>query len=275
MALKIKQNIVLIAAVACGLVAAVLANTWLRGKNREFAELRDRLIGKVEKVDVVVAARTLPKGTVIQVGDIGQRTVFKNGLHSGAIAPENYERIVGRKLANTLEASSPILWSDIEGGQVTARGLSSDIRTGMRAVSIAVSGANAVSGLVLPNDTVDVLGTFVFGSEGDLTANNLVTLTVLQNVTVLATGTDTAKTLTTSSRAVGGYSTVTLEVTPREAEILVFAQQLKGRLTLTLRNPTDVTNEQELPRIDFKKIEGELQQLNEYRQKTIRGRSLR
>ena len=274
MAIKIKQNIVLIAAVICGLVAAVLANTWLQGKNREYRLLREALIGKVEKTEVVVARRTLPKGTVIQISDIGTRKVFKNGLHSGAVPPENYERLIGRKLANTLEEASPILWSDIEGGQATARGLSSDIRTGMRAVSIAVSGANAVSGLVLPNDTVDVLGTFVFGSENDLTASDLVTLTVLQNVTVLATGTDTAKTLATSSRAVGGYSTVTLEVTPREAEILVFAQQMKGRLTLTLRNPTDVTNEKELPRIDFKKIEGELQQLNDYRQSTIRGRSI-
>ncbi|MCL1856459.1 MAG: RcpC/CpaB family pilus assembly protein, partial [Kiritimatiellaeota bacterium] len=91
---------------------------------------------------------------------------------------------------------------------------------------------------------------------------------------VLATGMETAKSVASGGHHAGGYSTVTLEVTPREAEVLVFAQQMKGRLSLTLRNPSDIYYEKETPRIDFQKIEGELKSLNDYRQATLRGGKL-
>ena len=66
------------------------------------------------------------------------------------------------------------------------------------------------------------------------------------------------------------YSTVTFEVTPREAELLIFAQGTQGRLTLTLRNPDDVGFEKILPEVNFQLVEKSLPDLNDYRQKTIR-----
>ena len=267
-----KQKFVLIAAIAFGLIAAILTRSWISSKEAEYQKRHDELTRKTKKVQVVCAARTLPKGTVITTEDIGMGTVFETAiLGRPSISKDEYPRILGRKLEQSLERGAPILWSDIEGGTAGYKGLAHDIQSGMRAVSIAVSGANAVSGLVRPNDTVDVLGTFVFGEESGATADELVTLTMLQNVTVLATGTDTAKTIDPMERNASGYSTVTLEVTPREAELLVFAQQMRGRLSLTLRIPNDVQYETELPRVDFKKVEAELSELNEYRQKKIRG----
>ena len=62
------------------------------------------------------------------------------------------------------------------------------------------------------------------------------------------------------------YSTVTLEVTPREAEMLAFTEQIKGRLVLTLRNRNDTHYERELPQVNFDKIVGEISELNEKRQ---------
>ena len=98
----------------------------------------------------------------------------------------------------------------------------------MRAVSIPVSGAAGVSGMVRPNDCVDVLGSFVLPSSTgstDPSEMEMVTLTVLQNVTVLAIGSDTQRTISDRKNN-SGYSSVTLQVTPREAEVLVFAQQM-------------------------------------------------
>ena len=40
-------------------------------------------------------------------------------------------------------------------------------------------------------------------------------------------------------------------MTPREAEMLVFCEQIKGRLALTLRNRNDTSYEKELPQVDF------------------------
>ena len=65
------------------------------------------------------------------------------------------------------------------------------------------------------------------------------------------------------------YSQVTLEVSPHEAEVLTFAEQMRGRLTLTLRNPEDLHYEKELPQVDFARIRQTLEGMNESRQKDI------
>jgi pilus assembly protein CpaB len=133
----------------------------------------------------------------------------------------------------------------------------------MRAMSISVSGAASVSNMVRPSDRVDVLGTFTLPSKTMAGETELVTLTILQNVVVLATGQET-----TESFSGGGanYSTVTLEVTPSEAEVLTFAEQMRGRLTLTLRSPTDTSFEEALPSVNFEDIRGKLEDMNRERQ---------
>ena len=145
----------------------------------------------------------------------------------------------------------------------------------MRAVSINASGAAAVSGMVRPNDHVDVIGTFSFpktAPDGKTVVQELVTCTILQNVLVLATGKDTAKSAPLHVQGGTSYSTVTLEVSPREAEMLVFAEQIRGRLSLTLRNRNDTSYEKELPQVDFAKIRDEIETLNTKRQLEIGGR---
>nr|HPO36937.1 RcpC/CpaB family pilus assembly protein [Kiritimatiellia bacterium] len=98
----------------------------------------------------------------------------------------------------------------------------------------------------------------------------LVTLTMLQDVLVLATGRETAKSrLLSDLRMPASYNTVTLEVTPREAEMLVFAEQIKGRISLALRNPDDIYFEKTLPRVDFQMIQSEIESLNTYRQQQL------
>jgi Flp pilus assembly protein CpaB len=151
-------------------------------------------------------------------------------------------------------------------------GLAHLVQSGMRAISLSVGGSSAVSGMVQPNDRVDVLGTFTMASKTVPGEMETVTLTVLQDVTVLATGQRMAN-QAVARRGIAqasGYSTVTLEVTPREAELLVFAEEVKGRLVLSLRNPADVSFESDLPEIDFEHIEKRLRELNLYRQRNIR-----
>lgn len=269
-----KQKFVLIAALVFGLVAALLTRSWIDAKESEYEKRRQELLGKAARTEVVVAARTLPSGSVLQVEDFAKAKVLEIAVRGRPVLTlDDYARAIGRRLEQSVEKGAPVFWSDIEGGTAGYRGLAYDIRPGMRAVSIAVSGANAVSGMVRPNDTVDVLGTFAFDASDAPDASDIVTLTMLQNVTVLATGTETAKTIDPVGRGSTGYSTVTLEVTPREAELLVFAQQMRGRLSLTLRSPTDVEYEKTLPRIDFKAVESRLVELNEFRQTKIRNRS--
>lgn len=80
----------------------------------------------------------------------------------------------------------------------------------------------------------------------------VVTRTFLQNVKVLAVGAATSA--EGAIKSGGVYSHVTVEVTPAEAELLIFALgQSNGRLNLVLRNPADATVE-ELPSVNWTRM---------------------
>ena len=93
------------------------------------------------------------------------------------------------------------------------------------------------------------------------------------NVTVLATGQSLARQPGPGDRprqTQKGYSTVSFEVTLREAELLVFAQTVKGQLYLALRNPSDMSFVTDLPQINFEHLHKKLPELNLIRQRDIR-----
>ena len=264
-----KLRIILVIAVVIGLLAALLTRQYLKAKDREVDKRLAEISRRYRRVRVVTVEKPLPAGTVLAATDLRYMEVFEQQLRPDAVIDDQYRALINRRLLNRLDTGTPIFWSDIEGGAPGSRGLAGDIKSGMRALSINVSGAAAVSGMVRPNDRIDVIGTFSFPSRQHPGEMELVTLTVIQDVTVLATGTETAKTLAGAPGRAGSYNMVTIEVTPREAEMLVFAEQIKGRLALALRNPDDVHYEPSLPRVNFEKIEAEIESLNLHRQRTI------
>ena len=269
-----QRKIVLIVSLVAGLAAALLTRTYLTIKENEILSEKKRLVDKYGTMEVLAFARDVPSGTVLAKTDIGRKEVPKMGLRGQALTMENLSDVIGRKTTIGHKAKEVLFWSDIEGGDPAAKGLSADVKRQMRAMSINVNGAASVSGMVKPNDHVDVIGTFNFpDDEGKIKRGDPVTCTILQNVLVLATGKDTSK---TQSRELGtrsaGYTTVTLEVTPREAEMLAFAEQIKGRLVLTLRNRNDTSSEKELPQVDYMKIRQEMEELNQKRQLKLGGR---
>ena len=264
-----KQKIVLIAAVVAGLVAAVLTRFYLSSKDSEIAAMKSRFAERYGVMEVLCYAENVPGGTIISKGQLGTKKVPAAGLRGQALTIENLGDILGRRILLGHRTGDIVFWADIEGGNPRATGLAADIKKGMRAISINASGAAAVSGMVNPNDHVDVIGTFTFPDEsGSRKNDSMVTCTILQNVLVLATGKTTAKMAgrTNDGSAHDSYSTVTLEVTPREAEMLAFAEQIRGRLSLSLRNRSDVSYEKELPKVDFEKIRSTIEELNLMRQ---------
>ena len=267
-----KQKIVLIAAVAAGLVAAILTRLYLSSKDSEIAAMKAKYAARYGKVEVLCYAEDVPSGTVLSKNQLLLRTVPEIGLRGQALKLENLGDVIGRKVMLSHRKLDVVFWADIEGGNPRDVGLAANVRKGMRAVSINASGAAAVSGMVNPNDHVDVIGTFTFPDEsGKREQAALVTCTILQNVLVLATGKTTAKMAGrhNDGSPQSSYSTVTLEVTPRDAEMLAFAEQMRGRLTLSLRNRNDVSYEKELPQVDFAKIRAEIEELNLKRQQKL------
>jgi len=261
-----KQKIILLIAIIAGLAAF-----WLTGRYLRFE--RERILGGAKRVYVIVADHDLPAGTVLKNVDLAKSLVFQSNVGGRAILPESAPEIFGKKLLYNIGRGDPIQWSDVDVPYKGEAGLAEMINPAMRAISISVDAVSSVSAMVKPNDHVDVLGTFSFPSPSAAATVETVTLTVLQDVTVLATGQTTADKASLTGRAdraPRGYNTVTFEVTPHEAELLVFAQSVKGKLCLALRNPSDVTFITNMPAINFEHLQKQLPALNLIRQRDIR-----
>lgn len=129
-------------------------------------------------------------------------------------------------------------------------GLAPQVAANKRAMSIQVSDDTGVSKLIKPGDYVDIVGSVSYpGPDG---ARFTELKTFLQNIRILATGemvtnnlpqiyeTDplTQKKVAVSGRADQNFSTITVEVTPDQAQVLILAQE-GSKLYLTLRNPVD------------------------------------
>src|SRR5438067_2087724 len=152
---------------------------------------------------------------------------------------------VGQRVLVPLKAGDPILLSHLEPAREAE--FSTMISAKGRAVTIDVQERNAVGLWVRPNDHVDVVGSF-----RDPESQNLKTVTLLQNVVVLATGKVNANTTVVPDED-KRYTTVTLLVLPEEAEILALAQET-GTLTLLLRNPDDLDYQEKRTVIDQKQL---------------------
>ena len=234
---------------------------------------RDKLSKEFEAVEVLVADRDLAALTVLSLEDLSYAKVVKSAVGENYFRKSDLNSLVGKKLLRAARAGDPILWTQVDMPNRRGTGLSSVIEKGKRAVSLSISGAPGVSGLVQPNDHVDILGTFSFPSPSNPAQVESVTLTLMQNVTVIAAGSTIAGQGDPRSRA-SGYSAVTFSVTPREAEILVFAQQTRGQLYLSLRNPADRNSEDNLQSVNFDYIESVLKDLNNRRQQEIQSNPL-
>ena len=269
-----KQKFLFLIAILAGIFGASLAHFWIQGRIKHLKAQEDELLNRSQRIPVVAAADAFPAGKTIEYDDIRKAEIYVNSVSFDNIEAKDYNIILGKKLTRTVEKGQAILWSYIEGGQDRSVTLSTDIGKGLRAVSIPASGIAGVAGAIRPNDRVDILASFTLPvADGAPDEFEQVVKTIMQNVTVLAIGAETYRSIQENPRAAGGgYSTVTLHVTPREAEVLYFAQLNQNRLFLTLRNKEDVYYENELPRIDFNQIENELKNLNELRQRTMGGR---
>jgi pilus assembly protein CpaB len=274
-----KQIVILVVSFVLGLVAFGVAHVYLKAKLAAHHQLERDLAQQYSGVRVAVAARDLPQGSVLQVKDLARKSTPKYLVGAHGIPVEQMERIVGKKLLYAVKANQPILWPFLDATRAYGRELGTTIRKELRAISISAGGTAGVSGHLRQNDRVDVLGTFMFPSkvmEGEMEA---ITMTMLQNVTILAIGTQSVESdrYNYKGRKATGYSSVVLEVTPKEAELLVFAENMKGQLTLSLRNPTDMDYllTKELESVNFNDLETKIPDYNRIRQETIIQRRVR
>ncbi len=204
-----------------------------------------------ERVKILAARTDIPAYSVIERGQLTVVEYPKNYLPPRHTTKQLIDDVVGQTTTFTIRKGQAILTTDLANVQSEAH-LSRVESAGMRALALPVDKVNTFGGLLRPKDHVDVLGTFQKPGQGDVN-----TVTLLQNVAVLAVGSRLGTGRATgASKKRGGNNrtnTVTVLVTPEEAELLVFAQD-RGRLSLTMRNEEDVNTEMELAGKNFADI---------------------
>jgi pilus assembly protein CpaB len=181
---------------------------------------------------VVVANQEVAQGTVIGREMIALREIPRQFVTGSMVKPDSYSLVIDQPVLTPLQKGDPLTWHHFAAIR-EGEGLGDKIRQKTRVVTIEATNRTSVGGWIRPADHVDVIGSF-----RDPQSNEDVAVTLLQNVIVVATG----KVSGTSPSGVGAaarpYDTVSLEVIPEEAEIVVLASQM-GELTLTLRNRSD------------------------------------
>jgi len=139
------------------------------------------------------------------------------------------EEVAGRIVLYPLPKGEPILERQLAAAGAGA-GLTADIPSGMRAISVRSDEVVGVAGFLMPGAHVDVLMTF-----HSAIAPEPQTLTVLQDVEVLAVGQQTHPQPDGKPISV---NVVTLLLKPEDAEKVVLATSL-GVIYFVLRNGAD------------------------------------
>lgn len=186
-----------------------------------------------EYVKVFVASKTLLPKYKITDADIKEIKITKEYMNSKAI--RNKSEIIGKRLRDSIIEGEQILKDRLVDDNKF--NLSFNIPEGKRAVSMNVNEQVEVANLIRPGDFVDVIGSFdkdEIDDKSNKTTYPRITKTILQNVQVLALAQEQ---ILTDDKTKELPKTVTVAVSPQDAEKLVFASEY-ATLRLALR-PVD------------------------------------
>jgi pilus assembly protein CpaB len=231
MAYKINKNwIVLVSALGVGGLAAYGAKNYL---GAQVAEIEAREKNKAT-VQVVVAKTDLVKGTSLSTANLAVRAIPKEWAHSGAVTPDQFSRAEGAILAYPASAGEPVIWAQLEGQRAPT--FSTRLTPGRRAVTVPVDEISSLSGMVEPGDLIDIVVSINKDKRN-------FTFTLLQSVTVLATGTKASQQQKDAEGEADtrSFTTITLDTTPDDAKRVIAAREV-GRITALLRAPNDTSS---------------------------------
>jgi pilus assembly protein CpaB len=213
--------IALAVAVVFGIIAVVLANKWLS------SQVTDETVIIKEQVplsQVVIAGKDLDMGTLLTEENLAIAGWPKANEPKGAFS--KFEDVAGRVTVAKVTAGTPIVSAGLA-APGSGIGLVAMIDPGMRAMSIRVDEVIGVGGFILPNTFVDVISVETEGKSR-------IAKTILKRIEVIAVAQETF----VEEGKAKLVRTVTLEVTPKQAETLASTIN-KNPIHLVLRNPTE------------------------------------
>jgi pilus assembly protein CpaB len=183
-----------------------------------------------EQRQVLIAAQEIPARE--RLVDTMFRTEMRPASALEPDALSNPNQAVGSLALITIPAGAQLTSSEI--GSNVAFALPVRLAPGMRAVSIPVDRVKGVSGMILPGDRVDVIA-IPPGQSGGPPPK---AVTIFRGIRVLAVGSLLENASATPSPEEQTAATVTLEVNPKQADLLAWADA-NSALRLALRSPRE------------------------------------
>lgn len=226
------SRIFLLAAVLLGVLAMVLAFVYLSQQDAH----------REGEISIVVAAHDLPAGRPVDPAtdfEVRKIPAHFNTLAQRGVSVDTRSALRGQRLNRTVLAGTPVMLADFS----TAADL--ELAPGKVGLSVAATGANALSGLLVPGDLVKVLVTRpvvrVAATQRDSAGPQWETQEVVNEpLRVLAVGTRLVRSrqqLTADQYNAGSESdaprTVTLEVSDEQARAIL-EKTGAGQLPVTL-----------------------------------------
>ncbi len=232
--MNVKSVILIVAALLFAGGTAFVASKMMRTQTPQVAKTQEAPAKKV-----LVAKGNLPSGTFIKEEDVSWQKWPVDGVNDAYIleGQADLSSIVGAVVRKGIVAGEPITEAQI--ARPGDRGFLAAVLTpGMRAISIDVNEPSSVAGLVFPGDRIDVLLNMQFtiqeiGPDGNQQTSPYrpqTSETVLENVRLLATD----RNLNDIEGEPKKLNTVTIELTPKQAEMIKVAASM-GQLALSLR----------------------------------------
>ena len=226
-------------ALVCGAFAFLGSQRYL---SERAAAVEQRWQQRYSPTKVIVAAVDLPAGRVLRETDLARRDMPSAFVPGGALPAAARDRVVGQQLVVALSAGDAVVESHLAGRSGPT--LSARLQQGTRAVTVPVDEVSSQAGLVRPGDRIDLM---LAEERTEVAGRCVVVRPLLEAVTVLATG-QTQKALPSPGDSVTGafddpslgspYSTITLDVTPEQAQLLAVGLRI-GELVPLLRPEGD------------------------------------
>jgi pilus assembly protein CpaB len=234
--MNIRRVVSLGAALLLSAGAVVATQHWMQGEvGRASATARAQASAKPAALRVLVAAQTLPAGSILRAGQLRWQAWPADASTAGYLTSANArpEQFTGAVVRSDLAAGEPLNATRIvQSGDRSF--LAAVLKPGYRAVTLNVSASTGVAGFIFPGDRVDVI--FSRAGDGAGPQRHVTSETLLADVRVV--GAD--QRIANAKKDVVVPQTATLEVTPRQAEGLAAASEM-GKLSLSLRSLAEPT----------------------------------
>jgi len=198
-------------------------------------------------VKLVTSARALHAGSLLKPEDLATAEIPAADARAAAFhdTPETRSSLLGAMVRRSLIAGEPI-----SADAVLRPGdhgfLAAVLAPGTRAVTVGVDAISGSAGLIWPGDHVDLILTQTIEDKAAPAAKRFAAETVLTNVRVIAIDQHLIEGASADTPEPKGARTVSLEVTPHQAEAVTVAMRL-GHLSLVVRSADHTGEKPALP----------------------------